>query len=223
MENELVKIIGEDVFTDSLVIAEGTGIAHRKIKDAIRKYYTKIEYFGLLVLYQAESTGGRPEEYFQLNEQQATFLITLLKNIDVVVNFKVELVRQFYAMRQYILEHNSSHWQQTRLESKKTRKLETAEIKELVKYAKDQGSENAEKYYMALSKLANKAVGISGAEREKASIHQLNTLILVENIINHMIQEGIQQQKPYKKIYQACRKRLEEFQEIAFLSGKLIG
>lgn len=158
MENELVKIIGEDVFTNSLVIAEGTGIAHRKIKDAIRKYQTKIEYFGLLVLYQAESTGGRPEEYFQLNEQQATFLITLLKNTDVVVNFKVELVCQFYAMRQYILEHQSIQWQQTRLESKKARKLETAEIKQLVIYAKAQGSENAEKYYILLSKLVNQMV-----------------------------------------------------------------
>lgn len=56
-------------------------------------------------------------------------------------------------MRQYILEHNSSRWQQTRLESKKARKLETAEIKQLVIYAKAQGSENVEKYYMALSRL----------------------------------------------------------------------
>ena len=35
-----------------------------------------------------------------MNEQQATFLITLLKNTDVVVEFKQELVRQFYLMRE---------------------------------------------------------------------------------------------------------------------------
>lgn len=117
-------------------------------------------------------------------------------------------------------EHNSPHWQQTRLESKNIRKLETAEIKELVEYAKAQGSENAEKYYIALSKLANKTVGISSKERETATINQLNTLILVENIINHMIQEGIRQELPYKKIYQTCKQRLEQFQEIAFLTSK---
>lgn len=117
-------------------------------------------------------------------------------------------------------EHNSPHWQATRLESKNIRKLETAEIKELVEYAKAQGSENAEKYYIALSKLANKTVGISSKERETATINQLNTLILVENIINHMIQEGIRQELPYKKIYQTCKQRLEQFQEIAFLTSK---
>lgn len=68
--------------------------------------------------------------------------------------------------------------------------------------------------------MANKTVGISSKEREAATINQLNTLILVENIINHIIQEGIRQELPYKKIYQTCKQRLEQFQEITFLTSK---
>lgn len=86
-------------FTTSKVIAEMTGIEHRKIKTAIRKHQKDLNSFGLSASYQAESSGGRPEEIIKLNEEQATFLMTLLKNTPVVVAFKKELVRQFYAMR----------------------------------------------------------------------------------------------------------------------------
>lgn len=89
---------GEPYIT-SEIIAEGTGIEHRKLRDTIRKYKTELETFGLSASYQAESSGGRPTIGYILNEQQATFLLTLLKNTPVVVVFKKELVRQFYTMR----------------------------------------------------------------------------------------------------------------------------
>lgn len=57
---ELVKLKGNDVFTDSLVISRGTGVAHRKLKETIRKYQKVMEQFGKLPApRQAESTGGR--------------------------------------------------------------------------------------------------------------------------------------------------------------------
>ena len=90
-------------FTTSKAISEVTGIAHRRIRDAIVKHKSAIEVFGLLGAYETESTGGRPEEIIRLNEQQATLLITFLKNTPIVVAFKVELVRQFYAMRGELL------------------------------------------------------------------------------------------------------------------------
>lgn len=86
-------------FTTSKVIAEMTGMNHRRVKDSIRKHKEDLESFGLLGAYETESTGGRPEEIFKLNEEQATFLMTLLKNTPVVVAFKKELVQQFYTMR----------------------------------------------------------------------------------------------------------------------------
>lgn len=86
-------------YTTSEIIAEGTGIAHRKLRDTIRKYQNELEAFGVSASYQAKSSGGRPVTGYILNEQQATFLLTLLKNTPIVVEFKKELVRQFYAMR----------------------------------------------------------------------------------------------------------------------------
>ena len=99
--NDLVFLVDntKEPFTTSKVIADRTGMNHRRVKDAIRKHEHEIRSFGLLGAYATESSGGRPEEIYRLNEQQATFLMTLLKNTPMVVDFKVELVRRFYAMR----------------------------------------------------------------------------------------------------------------------------
>ena len=108
--NEIVFIGKKDVpYTTSKIISDWTGIEHRKIKAAIRKYKQQIDFFGLSAPYQAESTGGRPEEIYLLTEEQATFLMTLLKNTEIVVEFKKELVRQFYAMREELNRAKVAH------------------------------------------------------------------------------------------------------------------
>lgn len=91
--------IDAEPFTTSKIVADITRIGHKKIKIAIAKHQKPLETFGLLAPYQTESTGGRPENIYRLNEQQACLLVTFLKNTPVVVAFKTELVRQFYAMR----------------------------------------------------------------------------------------------------------------------------
>ena len=99
--NDIVFLVDntKEPFTTSKVIADRTGMNHRRVKDAIRKHEHEIRSFGLLGAYATESSGGRPEEIYRLNEQQAAFLMTLLKNTPMVVDFKAELVRRFYAMR----------------------------------------------------------------------------------------------------------------------------
>lgn len=178
----LVRIVRNDVFTDSKVIANGTNVTHRKIKAVIRTHVNDLAEFGeLSAPYQAESTGGRPEEYYRLNEQQATFLITLLKNTPTVTAFKKELVRQFFSMRAFLAQKQTEVYKDTRAYQKAVRKQETDAIKALVDYAEGQGSRNAARYYSSLSKLADKTAGIEN--RDIATIEQLGTLALIENII----------------------------------------
>ncbi|MCX4268495.1 MAG: Rha family transcriptional regulator [Lachnospiraceae bacterium] len=216
---ELVKIIRNEPFTDSLVIAEGTGNQHESIQRRIRNYEKELFTFGKVGFEIRPMVSGQEMKVYLLNEQQATFLITLLKNTKIVVSFKLELVRQFYQMRQYLMEHQSSHWQATRLESKFSRRVETDEIKKFVAYAKSQGSQHAEKYYLTFSKLVNRMIGIEAGGRDKATAGQLNTLILMEHIIGEVIQDGIKQELFYKKIYQICKIRIEQFREIAYLTA----
>ena len=175
------------------------------------------EFGRLSAPYQAESTGGRPEEYYLLNEAQATFLVTLLKNTDIVVNFKAELVRQFFEMRKFIAERHTELWIETRKQGKITRKSETDMIQLLIAYAKEQGSEHADMLYAVYSKLANKLAGIG--KRDNATVRQLNNLSIFENIILEMIRSGMDAGLNYKEIYKICKDRCEQAQQIAMLGG----
>ena len=218
--NELILLKNNDVFTTSLVIAEGTNVKHKNIKELVSKYENDLKDFGKVRVLNAtlDTNGGVQKiSYYLLNEQQATFLMTLLRNTKIVVEFKKELVKQFYQMRQILLEKQTVLWQNTRIEAKANRLKETDEIKALVTYAKENGSKNAEKYYITFSNLANKAVRIDSNQRDTATTNQLNNLILIENIINHVIQEGLQQQAYYKEIYKSCKERIEQFKYIAYL------
>ena len=217
--NELVFIKGNDIFTDSLVIAEGTGNEHRAVRRIIEKYTDDFKDFGKVCILNAplKINGGTQNIlYYQLNEEQATFLITLLRNSKVVVAFKKELVKQFFKMRQLLLEKSTQQWIETRYQGKLTRRTETDTIQKLTEYAKEQGSVHADKLYMVYSKLANKIAGIQS--RDAASINQLN-LSLIENIIFHVIEAGIKASKGYKEIYSDCKQRLENFKEIAYLAS----
>ena len=68
-----------------------------------------------------ETNGGvQKVRICRLNKEQATFLITLMKNTKPVIAFKKELVRQFYQMEQFI---------QTLVETRQEFPLLTANIK----------------------------------------------------------------------------------------------
>ena len=216
--NELILLKNNDVFTTSLVIAEGTGNQHKSVVALVKKHIEYFRKFGSIEFSDLKSLkGGRPTKVYYLNEQQATLLMTFLDNSEVVIEFKVELVKQFYQMRQILLEKQTTLWQNTRLESKINRLKETDEIKELVAYAKENGSKNADKYYITFSNLANHAVGLDSNQRNHATTSQLNNLILIENIISHVIKEGLEQRFHYKGIYKACKERIEQFKYIAYL------
>ena len=166
--NKLVKIQRNDVYTDSLIIAMHSENEHESVKRHIKAHEEKFLRQGTLPILNRESTGGRREQYYLLNEPQASFLITLLRNTDAVVNFKFELVNQFFAMRKFLLEKQTAEWQQSRKLGKLTRKSEMDVIMEkLIPHAESLGSRNAGKLYMTYSKLVNMTLGIQAGQRDR--------------------------------------------------------
>lgn len=157
-------------FTTSKVIAEMTGMNHRRVKDAIRKHYNEFLDFGLLGAYETESSGGRPEEILRLNEGQATFLMTLLKNAPIVVAFKKELVRQFFAMRAELMKRRAY-----RMELKPIRRELTDVIQEVddSKWAYKKYTDLA--YKSALGENASQLRKERGAPRKAAAVDYLTS------------------------------------------------
>lgn len=90
-------------YTTDKIIAECAQVKRKVVSDLIRRYKTDLESFGILRFKNAkinsEDGRGRPEKLYHLNEQQATLLITYLRNTEPVKAFKKALVKEFYAMR----------------------------------------------------------------------------------------------------------------------------
>ena len=100
--NDIVFLVDntKEPFTTSDVIAAFAGIQHHTVTRLIQQHEADFKEFGILRFEIEEIKGrGQPAKHYQLNEEQATLLMTYLKNTAQVRAFKKELVRQFYAMR----------------------------------------------------------------------------------------------------------------------------
>lgn len=89
-------------FTTSEVIAEYAKVNYRSIQRLIEKHIRDFEEFGRVrfEITPLQTNGGiQNKKVYHLNEEQATLLMTYLKNTEPVRKFKKELVRQFYDMR----------------------------------------------------------------------------------------------------------------------------
>lgn len=97
----------DEPFTTDEIIASCAQVQRKVVSNLIRRYKTDLENFGVLRFKNAKPTagsdGGRPQKLYHLNEQQATLLITYLRNTEPVKAFKKALVREFYAMRAEIV------------------------------------------------------------------------------------------------------------------------
>lgn len=82
IENQLVTLSGNDVFTDSMVIAKGTNNQHESVVRLIKEQLKRLETFGYIKFSDLKSgKRGRPTRIYKLNEPQATVKIGILSNV----------------------------------------------------------------------------------------------------------------------------------------------
>ena len=97
--------LNEEPYTTSKIISEYGGQEHKAVKQLTKTYIKKFQKLGKVTFEMSfNPKTSRNYKVYKLNEPQATFLITLMKNTDRVVNFKFELTKQFYAMREELLK-----------------------------------------------------------------------------------------------------------------------
>lgn len=106
MSVSIVQQFHGELTVSSEIVAERTENEHASVLRLVRNNQTALEEFGDLRFEILDRPGvpGPPQQVAHLNEQQATLLITFMRNSPVVVEFKVELVKQFYAMRQALVK-----------------------------------------------------------------------------------------------------------------------
>lgn len=96
--------LDEQPYTTSKVIAEYAEIEHRAVNQMINKYRNRIETMGKLTFKMLPMPSGQKAKVYKLNEVQTTFVVTLLKNTKSVVDFKQELTKQFFSMKQELMK-----------------------------------------------------------------------------------------------------------------------
>ena len=91
--------------TTSVAIAEVTEVQHKNVLELVRIHLATLEQFGRVTFETrpfATAGGTQRREVAVLNEHQATLLLTMMRNTDVVLEFKVSLVKAFFAMAQQL-------------------------------------------------------------------------------------------------------------------------
>ncbi len=105
----LVSVTNGDLTTTSLAIAAGTENEHASVIKLVRTYQADLEGFGRVgfEIQPFETNGGAQQrEIAILNERQATLLISYMRNSEIVREFKMRLVREFYEMAAKLMVPN---------------------------------------------------------------------------------------------------------------------
>lgn len=101
MNQEIVSIFEDgEPRASTKHIARGMLQQHKSVMQLIKDYETHLADFGFVVFKTTKSGArGRPGDVALLNEQQAAFLISLMRNTPEVMQFKKHLIGEFFRMR----------------------------------------------------------------------------------------------------------------------------
>lgn len=125
-------------FSNTLAIADGVGLEHQFVIRLVRKYEKDFQEFGKVAFetrnspeatsdFQSRNSRGRPTEYAELNEDQATYLMTLFRNTEVVRAFKIKLVKAFRKAINELTrlrnQRQDPEWQQARITQKAAQRI----------------------------------------------------------------------------------------------------
>lgn len=220
-DNKLVFIQIEDVFTDSKIIAKNSGIKHHAIQQITDKYINDFEEFGKVkVAFEMRaSKTNQKEKIYLYNEQQATLLLTYLKNTDKVREFKKNLVKQFFEARKLLKEKKTPEWEQLRLTAKSSTKTLHETIDKVFRpYAISNGSENYRDKktiaYTHFEEPINKALGISKNKREYLDKKGQTLLDLMNNAVICLIEDGTQKGIDYHEIVSTAKVKIKQITDI---------
>lgn len=215
--NDLVIQRNDEAVTTSLKVAEIFHKRHDAILRDIRSLDCSDEFTAHnFVESRYKDSSGKYNQMFYLTKDGFTFLVMGYRG-KKAAKFKESYIKAFNKMEKLLTEKATTEWLETRQQGKITRNAETDMIKQLVEYAKHQGSKHPDKLYLVYSKLANEYAGID--TRDNATISQLNMLSIYEGIALNMIREGMALDKNYKQIYQDTKTRFGTVRELAFLTA----
>lgn len=224
MSSNILVIRDDEPRVSTWDLSLGFKVEHRALKRLIERYRSEFEELGIITtpLQKLILKAGRPTEDFELNEAQSTYLATLLTNNVNVRKFKLKLTKEFFSLRETLrnitFQKKDQDWIAKRNAGKIDRRIETDAIKEFINYAKSQGSQNADKYYMIISKMENQSlVHLELLKqnfdniRDVVDMFTLSALQMADAMTAVIIRQGMKDCIFYKEIFQLAKSKVEAF------------
>ena len=199
----------------------GYALQYKNPQDAIKKihlrHYEKLQQRYVEVV--DDNLSPRPRD---LGKKTSIFMYDERGILDVIRWSTTEIADQYFdwvydiiqSIKKngyYITSEKDKKWLGIRNESKEARRYETDQIKLFVEYAKEQGSKNADRYYVLFTKLINSKMGIQSGKRDELSQETLMELKSLETLVKMRIRKLIEKETPYKEIYQDVKMLVDEF------------
>ena len=129
--------------------------------------------------------------------------------------FVDEFLRIETALERQSKECETLAYQVARLSGKDSRGILTDTIQSFVAYAKEYGSQNADRYFANITNAVYKAMLVIEPQateiRELLTAIQLSPLSTFELIAAQLITEGMEQKRPYKDVFQSVKTNLAGF------------
>ncbi len=113
--NNLISlaVVDGEPRVDSRLVAKQLGVKHQNTRELIEQYLSDFEEFGIIRFETGKppkgSSGGRPEKFYLLNEDQSYLLLTYSQNTEQARELKKRLVRAFGQQRYTITLPESGH------------------------------------------------------------------------------------------------------------------
>lgn len=208
----------EHAVVSSRVIAERFDKQHQHVTQAIENLISENSLVkNMFYRSHYETDRGRLYKEYLMNRDGFSLLVMGFTGKEAL-EWKVKYIDAFNRMEAFINERLSSEWLITRKQGKLVRRNETDVLANLVEYAEAQGSRNMRKQvYNIYSKLINQLVGIEAGQRDKVPFKTISTIMFLEDMILHTVDEEMQKGTHYKEIYRICKENGEQIMKFAYL------
>lgn len=218
MKNELMIFEHrEHAVVSSRVISEHFGKMHKDVLESVRNLMAENSAVKSMFYKSYYEVRGRDFPEFLMNRDGFSLLVMGFTGREAL-EWKVKYIDAFNRMEAFINERLSSEWLITRKQGKLVRRGETDVLANLVEYAEAQGSRNMRKQvYTIYSKLVNDLVGIESGQRDRVPFKTISTIMFLEDMILHTVDEEMQKGTHYKEIFRICKENGQQIMRFAYL------
>jgi Rha family phage regulatory protein len=209
-----------ELLTTSLNVAAVFGKEHKSVLRAIENLLSDLgesEDFSRLnfALSEYKDSTGRKLPMFLITESGFTLLAMGFTG-KKALEFKMTYIQAFNHMKKTLLNQQNAHWLDERHAGKLVRKDLTDAVAQFVAYAKTQGSQSADLYFINVTKAVYRCLGFLEGNgklppnfRSLLDLNDLHGLKGAEMAAEEALLSAMDEGLPYKQVFEVARNAVE--------------